>query len=1470
VRDNFSKQTIIEIAKGVGWRCSNPECARATVAANEAQDGTITIADASHICAASPGGPRYNAAQESEARKSKSNGIWLCKVCARLVDVDPAKYTVELLVEWKRVAQDRALREVLAPRHLAPTQEVARVEALIAAEVRSGATPGFAQVFTKLHAAASADLEANKRSAIWSTHPAELTLTLYDNEKVQPFHISELPLVVEVAPEVTIIAPPGTGKTTTLLQLAGHVLARNAIIPVFFRLGDWSAGSSSLLASLRERRAFQAVTKVDIELLAERGRLLLLLDGWNEIEATSQRKLRVELDQIRREFPDVRIIATTRRQMLDVPISGPRIEIEPLSEEQQIDIARKSYGEAGEKAVDHAWRESGVRDLITTPLYLNSLLAGAPNGVLPTTKEEVLRLFVERHERAADHAEALRSAPAGRHSEILTALAVKMTATGATTLSDAEARTTVSRRVDLLRKQGQIASPREPGLVLDVLTSHHTLIRAGGNDGAISFQHQQFQEWYASQEVSALMGASASGDAVARERLRVEIFDKPAWEEAILFAVERLSDDKDRASTVAAAVRLALPVDPMLAAEMIYRSSPAIWENLKADIVAFVERWHTPGRADRAVRFMTITGRPEFASLVWPLASSGNSQIQVPTLRIAPRFRPSVLGPDLQKKMAVLSEEPREHLLTLMAAESGVDGMDLATDLALADPSAKIQTEVVQYLQFRRADRHVARLLEGALAETWTLLAKRGYSEENRDLNVATRLRAERDKLIQQSTDPVEKIGLLIEQVPASVDSDEALAQAIADPAFPARDQRAGWALYDALQRAPSAVLRGLNLRLERGLELPFHATDLLKRLPVVDDGPVAALALDMSEDKNDANVASALVGPKTVGELLDKYLISVESLQTSRNDKGISENHHRLSRRIAATRVGPFIEALLPRADQSDPAHASALADLIAHHGDSEQRSASLNVDSALKSQIIGAVRTWVEVVSMSPNVKRHHLYPVANAIGRLGYPELLPELMRLLDEELARLKKARVEAGEMRRRGVSASSSDATMVYANQYQNAFVRIGGDRVPAIVTSYLDEPLFGVEAGLILKALSDNDNGFPESDVLRQGPRFEAVAVARSDRTGSRLNGKATASETAMFEAITRLGKAQNDRDSQLLAIKLGSIALAMPHTSRDAEIAALLNLPQPLSAKWDLFAAMAVDGQILDEKIVMQGVDDWLVEAQKDEPRAWHKRQNTWEIEPWLELLPFTGRPDSVIDGMTKVKAFYGSGHPQRFDRVLRAVANVPGPEGDELLRKFAKEHIDVADDYSWMRTILRRDSPSAALLCVDLVNDGLIGHGPYSWHLAQELSAYVTKYPELKAEFEKRYRASAVGPAGKLLEHLFSEIGDVDDIIEMVKVYAAASRPYDGNMNNALRGATVWHESVPGSQRSHYIRPASVAKLRRFLFGLTSGTPQEAALAKACLTGIDELRDEHGIAADDFRHPDVLTGKPWPLEAG
>jgi hypothetical protein len=208
VRDDFTRQTIADIAKSVGYRCTNPDCARPTVAANAAQDGIITIGVAAHICAASAGGPRYNVAQTPEARRGRENGIWLCQNCGRLIDADPQKFTVEVLIGWKRDAQSRAFRELVVPGTASPTEEAERIGLLIAADNRSVADARSDDLFFKVRAAAANDLAAFKRGPIWSGSTVELTLRLQDDPSTPSFNISKLPPALEIAPEVTIVAPP--------------------------------------------------------------------------------------------------------------------------------------------------------------------------------------------------------------------------------------------------------------------------------------------------------------------------------------------------------------------------------------------------------------------------------------------------------------------------------------------------------------------------------------------------------------------------------------------------------------------------------------------------------------------------------------------------------------------------------------------------------------------------------------------------------------------------------------------------------------------------------------------------------------------------------------------------------------------------------------------------------------------------------------------------------------------------------------------------------------------------------------------------------------------------------------------------------------------------------------------------------------------------------------------------------------
>lgn len=53
--------------------------------------------------------------------------------------------------------------------------------------------------------------------------------------------------------------------------------------------------------------------------------------------------------------------------------------------------------------------------------------------------------------------------------------------------------------------------------------------------------------------------------------------------------------------------------------------------------------------------------------------------------------------------------------------------MDLAVQLAAQDPNSKLQMHVLEMLPFRRADRHISRLLAAVPDSMWAEIAQRGY-----------------------------------------------------------------------------------------------------------------------------------------------------------------------------------------------------------------------------------------------------------------------------------------------------------------------------------------------------------------------------------------------------------------------------------------------------------------------------------------------------------------------------------------------------------------------------------------------------------------------------------------------------------------------------------------------------------------------------------------------------------------------
>lgn len=368
-RHEFSAKTKHQIGQRAGWLCSDPSCRQLTVGSNSDGTGETNLGLAAHICAAAPGGPRYDEKQTPEQRKSVDNGIWMCRQHGTAVDAKDSKYTSKLLHEWKAQAQKYSWQATLYGK--GPLALVSR-------------TPTTDELHNRIRAAAAADLRVFQLSGKWPS--TSITLTLEVGGFEDPVSTSMLGAALPNLDDLILVAPPGVGKTAALFQIAEALLAKGDASPIIVPLGDWSTDSATLLESIVKRHAFQGISEDDLRAVAAQSGVILLLDGWNELDVAARKRATAQIPRLLGELPKLTLLISTRQQTLDVPVDGTRINLLPLSQTQQLDIAKVLCGDAGVRMVDQAWRTAGVRELVTIPLYLTTLLAlpeGAPFDLPP-------------------------------------------------------------------------------------------------------------------------------------------------------------------------------------------------------------------------------------------------------------------------------------------------------------------------------------------------------------------------------------------------------------------------------------------------------------------------------------------------------------------------------------------------------------------------------------------------------------------------------------------------------------------------------------------------------------------------------------------------------------------------------------------------------------------------------------------------------------------------------------------------------------------------------------------------------------------------------------------------------------------------------------------------------------------------------------------------------------------------------
>lgn len=1437
-RDDFSPKTKLQIAKRAGWLCSDPLCRRPTVGANSDGDGEIMVGVAAHICAAAPEGPRYDEKQSREERRSADNGIWMCGIHGTAIDAKDSKFTVELLRHWKEQAQKDSWQRVLYPDPSRSTPNQ---------------VPTDAELGARLQAATAADLDIFRRSDKWPSTSIALTLEVDGlNDAVTT---TALATALTTLDDLILVAPPGTGKTTTVFQIAEALLAQGKALPIVIPLGDWSTDTATLLESVLRRPAFRGFSEDELRAAAAKSEVILLLDGWNELDMATRHRLAVQVRRLQSELPQLSLLISTRKQALDVPFNGTRVNLLPLNRTQQMQIANALRGGAGVRMVDQAWRTDGVRELVTIPLYLTALLALAENAPFPATKEELLRRFVVVHEQGLQHTEALTVAMHGLHVRFLEDLAVIATRAANTTIMETHARSSIAQTDETLVREGQIAEKPQPNAVLEALVSHHVLVRSGDGNG-YSFQHQQFQEWYASHFVERLMLASIV-EGGSRDELKNDVLNLPAWEESILFACERLARGSQRQQEACgAAILTAFDVDPMLAAEMIFRSTEAVWADISATIRTQVARWHTPGKVDRALRFMMGTGRPEFIDQVWPLIAHDNDQVRGAAFSVAKEFRPALLGGEASQRIAALSPATRKGVLHHIAFDSGMDGLDLATTIAMADPDPEVKAAVIEALAFRRADRHVAEVLRHADESIFDLMVGKDLLDESTDKSVALKLEEARERRARAGVSPYDRLRVILHSRNTENVSAE-LTTIIAEMEIGSNQDGAVSLLYELNGRHPQAIVEALLRRLRAGNTLFYGADDILAAagLSLEDDSLLNIALADTSRRDDRAEAAASVLGPVAVGRLLDHAQEVKERVRGAggKYDKAVADRYHDLLARIAHTPAASLVAAVRARSAAAGNEEMAEWADLLSRHPDEAGERGRPYNNRAL-AEIQSLVEDWGNRMLASSDASRLQLGLVAMLVSRAPSVSLLPLLKRMLDENLRRFRAFRVEAMATGWRQGNAMN-EARTPHTHEYQRAFSAINAPETAALMREYLPDEHFGQLAAMVLAAQWRSVHEPDDGRHFRGGVNFSHVEERRAAHASNPASSSAQAD--AIFDALEPLIADDATDEQKHHAVTLGIVAAQLPHGLRDATIQKLLSMANR-RARAALLQSLVLGGETIDIEWVKAGIAE-VFEAAKTQP--WILDKDAYELKDWLRLLPFVSRP---IELLNVVRALPEAQHT---DDRLEAIINglkVLGGDAEQVLFKLAEADSRLYASYIWRDAIMYQTSVAAALNLVHLVAQGVFAKERDSWQIAQKLGALMTEFPELRGEVYELLKHGISGSGPALLARAVAEGPDIEGFLLLVKLDIA-------HTSSLVSWRTL--ESLVTDRRpsenwkgAYEVVPVAAVEIRQKLLALTTDAGA-ADVAARYLTQIDKIRDQFGTPDAEPRHPDLASGRSWPI---
>ena len=365
--------------------------------------------------------------------------------------------------------------------------------------------------------------------------------------------------------KVLLVGKPGSGKSTVLQRFRWE-WALEALengdrqIPVLVQLRYDRSIKDAICAEFRQAKLRVCPEEVD-DLLLD-GRLLLLLDGVNEMPSQQRRQ---DLQLFHDDNPDTPMIFTTR----DLALGGSlgiekKLEMCALTEAQMREFVHKHLPQHG----DLLLQQLGDRlpEVAQTPLLLKMMCEVFENtGEIPQSKGELFQELDRQYDEFKGEASVSEDFWRFK-SDLLQQLAFVMLQGDSQRPTDGWVAISRDRAEGILecwlRDRGVLDAPIKAKEWLEDLLEHH-LLQVAAKPEEIEFHHQLFQEYYAGRALLKLFEDKHS-DVMDDERLQHFYLNYFKWTEPLAFMLSLLRDEVQAVRVV----RLALEVDLMLGARL--------------------------------------------------------------------------------------------------------------------------------------------------------------------------------------------------------------------------------------------------------------------------------------------------------------------------------------------------------------------------------------------------------------------------------------------------------------------------------------------------------------------------------------------------------------------------------------------------------------------------------------------------------------------------------------------------------------------------------------------------------------------------------------------------------------------------------------------------------------------------------------------------------------------------------------